>query len=158
MQKEKAQQVKRDLHCFFYLRGEHQGSATLSYKARKNEILYNFLMQNRFGNWFFRQRKTPNLFQMKFPCKVPHLHNKISSTFSISDHLSSTSLAKLKYFGISCSPRLMDSYCECTSEASSRGCPWKVLLEGFRIHKDFRFCNLNNNFMAEDDVRRCCRQ
>lgn len=114
-------------------------------------------MQIGFGNWFFLINKTPNLFQIKFKIKVSHLHNKRSSTFSISDHLSSTSLAKLKYFGISCSPRLKDSYCEYTSEASSLRCPWKVLLGGFRVHKDFRVCNLNNNFMAEDDVGRCCR-
>lgn len=89
---------------------------------------------------------------MKFKIKVFHWHNRRSPTFSISDHLSSTSLAKLKYFGISCLPCLMDSYWECTSEESSLGCPWKVLLGGFRIHKSFRFCNFNSSFMAEDSM------
>lgn len=105
----------------------------------------------------FYKEKNPDLFQMKFKIKVFHWHNKRPPTFSISDHLSSTSLAKLKCFGISCLPRLIGSYWECTSEVSSLGCPWKVLLGGFRVHKSFRLCNLNNNFMAEDYVCRCCR-
>lgn len=105
----------------------------------------------------FIKKKTPILFQIKFKIKVCHWHNRRSLTFSISDHLSSTSLAKLKYFGISCLPCLIGSYWEYTSEESSLGCPWKVLLGGFRVHQSFKLCNLNSNFMAKDYVSRCCR-